>query len=372
MYYIHSLHEKYGLIVLIAPAEVSCSSLPSFRTIHRISKPYLKSPWYQNFVSKPANLFTMIDPKEHAGRRKLFASAFSKSSLKTNWESEVRKKVEMAVEKIKKNALEGEVDILKFWTFMSTDVVGHHCFGESFKALEKEQSSQYITDLQHAGQVAFIRAEFPNLVRIGGLFKFSFLETPNERILGYGSVAVQNARSNIDSGASNIFQKVLAEGKTENGEGLLTDQDIQKQAAGFIIAGTDTTALSLTYLVYNILKNPGLQKQLEDEVDKLPENFESKDVEELELLNATIDEGLRLWAAAPGSLPRIVPKEGAQLDGYYVPGDIAISTQAYTIHRDPEIFPEPERYNLFEFQSILSSVFLHIHILHSYPSQNKQ
>lgn len=181
MYYIHSLHEKYGPIVLIAPAEVSCSSLPSFRTIHRISKPYLKSPWYQNFVSKPANLFTMIDPKEHAGRRKLFASAFSKSSLKTNWESEVRKKVEMAVEKIKKNALEGEVDILKFWTFMSTDVVGHLCFGESFKALEKEQVNSFLAMSGYSSDAKY-RGSHLNTLRIFNMQDKSRLFAPSSLI----------------------------------------------------------------------------------------------------------------------------------------------------------------------------------------------
>ncbi|ESZ94909.1 hypothetical protein SBOR_4701 [Sclerotinia borealis F-4128] len=343
MQYIHSLHLAYGPIVLVAPTEVMCSSNSSFRTIHRVSKPFRKSPWYQLFVTKPANVFSMIDPKLHAFRRRLLAHSFSKSYLRTNWESHVRTKADMAIGKIKRDALEGEVDILKFFMFMATDAVGHLCFGESFKTLENERKTQYIEDIQQISKFGGLQAEFPTVFAVLKSLHIPLRGLSQNRMLQYASIAVQNAKSESNTNPS-IFRKVLAKSKTDNAEGLLTDLDVTQEATGMIVAGTDTTATTLTFLIYNILKDPHLQKRLEEEVDGLNEDFESKDVEELKLLNAVIDEGLRLYGAAPGALPRIVPKEGAHLDGYFVPGDITVCTQAYTIHRDPEIFPEPESF----------------------------
>ncbi|TGO35987.1 hypothetical protein BHYA_0139g00130 [Botrytis hyacinthi] len=285
----------------------------------------------------------MIDPKVHAIRRKLFAHAFSKSSLKATWESDVRKKVDMAVQKIKRDALVGEVDILKFFMFMATDVIGHICFGESFGTLENEREIQYIEDLRLVSQISGARTEFPMLFKIVEMLGLSFLEAPINRLDKYGSLAFRNAKSQSDA-TPNIFRKILAEEKSGSAEGSLTDLDIQREASNFIVAGTDTTSNTLTFLVYNILKNPKLQRQLEDEVDTLGDDFVSKDVEELQLLNAVIDEGLRIWGAAPGSLHRTVPQGGVELDGYFLPESMTVSTQAYTMHRDPEIFPEPERY----------------------------
>ncbi|TEY62722.1 hypothetical protein BOTCAL_0158g00170 [Botryotinia calthae] len=344
IFYVQSLHEAYGHTVLISPDEVSCSSLASFKTIHRISKPFLKSHWYQKFAPPPNGIFNTIDPKDHAVRRKMFAHAFSKTALKTNWEIEIRRKVDMAIDKIKRDALVGEVDILKFFMFMATDVVGHLCFGESFGTLEKERKTQYIEDLQRVSTISGLRAEFPTLFRIGKMSRLPFLATPDDRLLEHASIAVRNAKSQSDK-TPNIFRKILAEEKSEGGVGSLSDMDIRQEAATLIVVGTDTTSNSLTFLVYNILKNPKLQKQLEDEVDTLADDFESKDVEGLPLLNAYIDEGLRLWGAAPGALPRDVPQGGAQLDGYFLPAATVVSTQAYSIHRDPEIFPEPERFD---------------------------
>ncbi|KAF7859531.1 uncharacterized protein EAF02_010979 [Botrytis sinoallii] len=344
LHYVHSLHQKYGHIVLVAPDEVSCSSLTSYKTIHRISKPFLKSVWYRNFTAALPNLFSMINPKDHAARRKLLAHAFSKSSLKVNWESEVRKKTNLAVNKIKRDALAGEVDIMKFFMFMATDVVGHLCFGESFNMLESEQKNQYIQDLQRVMMVSGIRAEFPTISRIGEMSGLSFFKSPKERLDEYASLAVKNARSQSDA-TSNIFRKILSESKSDSIEGSLSDLDIREEATGFIIAGTDTTTMTLTFLVYHILRNQKLQRQLEDEVDTLPNDFEAKDVEGLQLLNAVIQEGLRLWGAGSGSLPRTVPQEGVELDGYFLPGSMTVSTQTYTIHRDPEIFPEPDSFD---------------------------
>ncbi|TGO62507.1 hypothetical protein BCON_0019g00430 [Botryotinia convoluta] len=344
VHYIHSLHQTYGHIVLIAPSEVSCSSLSSFKIIHRISKTFLKSPWYQSFVLAPEGVFNMVDPKGHAVLRKLFAHAFSKSSLKATWEINVRKKVNMAVKKIKRDALVGEVDIMKFFMFMATDVIGYICFGESFGTLENEREIQYIEDLRLMSQVGGARAEFPMLFKIGKMSGLSLLEAPTYRLDKYASLAVRNAKSQSDA-TPNMFRKILAEAKSGSMERSLSDLYIQREASNFIIAGTDTTANTLTFLVYNILKNPKLQRQLEDEVGTLNDDFESKDAEGLPLLNAVIDEGLRLWGAAPGSLPRMVPHEGVELDGYFLPGSMTVSTQSYTIHRDPEIFPEPESFN---------------------------
>lgn len=81
----------------------------------------------------------MIDPRVHSTRRKLFSQALSKSYLRANWEVEVRKKVEMAVQKIKRDALQGEANILKWFTYMATDVMGHLSFGQSFDTLETEK-----------------------------------------------------------------------------------------------------------------------------------------------------------------------------------------------------------------------------------------
>ena len=158
----------------------------------------------------------------------------------------------------------------------------------------------------------------------------------DDMLLGYGNLAVANMKNS--QGHTNIFANMLAE--AEKGE-RLSDQDVRMEAQNLIIAGTDTTSVTLTYLIYAVLSRAQLQAQIEAEVQTLPDNFRNADVDGLEMLNAVIEETLRLYGAAPGALPRMVPEGGAVMGGFVLPEGTTVTTQAYTFHRDSSLFPDP-------------------------------
>ena len=137
IFYIDDLHKKYGPVVRISPNEVAISDAEGFKQIHAVSSKFTKSIWYEKLTHFPRlSVFTMRNPKQHAARRRLFARAFSKSYLRENWEPTVKQKCQLAVKNIKRQAEEGSADVLKWWTFMATDIVGRLGFGESFGMLE--------------------------------------------------------------------------------------------------------------------------------------------------------------------------------------------------------------------------------------------
>ncbi|KAH7122185.1 cytochrome P450 [Dactylonectria estremocensis] len=355
LHYIHALHEQYGPIVRISPHEIAVADPESFAAIHRIGSGFTKSAWYD---SAPEGIFSMRDPKTHAQRRKLFARAFSATELRANWEDVVRDKVELAVSKIQGEAKEhGEVDVMKWWTLMATDVIGHLSFGESFEMLEIGRKTEYIDVLESALINSNIRAELPLLhaiIRNLPIPSIQVFVRSGEYLYRYGARAVTNLR-NQSGNAANLFGTMLAtlesEISSQKATSLvpLTDHQVQTEAGNLILAGSDTTAVSLTYLVWAVLKNPDLQRRLEDEVAGLPERFDDAVLEKLPLLEAVINETLRLYGAAPGGLPRSVPKGGATLGGYYIPEDFVVETQAYTLHRNADIFPDPLKFDESRF-----------------------
>lgn len=125
----------------ISPDEVSVADPKSVSAIHKINSGYNKSPWYADVASfgRPI-LFSMNDPKAHSVRRKLFARAFSKSYLRQTYESTVHSMTKQVVERMKAEAgSNGTTDVLKWWTFMATDVSALLMFGDSFHAIETGQ-----------------------------------------------------------------------------------------------------------------------------------------------------------------------------------------------------------------------------------------
>ena len=139
MYYVHSLQQRYGSCVRIAPNEVAISSPAGFSQIHKISSGFTKSQWYADLVGfERPTLFTMVDSRAHGVRRKLLARAFSMTYLRQHWERVVKEKVALAVSKLREESeKEGRTDVLKWWTLMATDVATHLMFGDSFRMIEK-------------------------------------------------------------------------------------------------------------------------------------------------------------------------------------------------------------------------------------------
>lgn len=164
----------------------------------------------------------------------------------------------------------------------------------------------------------------------------------NDYLLEYGTRAVENGKS-LNSNTSNVFSTILAEAEEEGA--TLTNMQVNLEAGNLIVAGSDTTAITLTYLIWAVLKRPELRNALEEELRDLKPEFTEIDLEALPLLNAVIEETLRLYGAAPASLPRMVPSGGTKLGKYFMPGGTTLCTQAYTIHRDASLFTEPDKYD---------------------------
>jgi len=139
-----------------------------------------------------------------------------------------------------------------------------------------------------------------------------------------------------------------------------TRLEIASEMLDHVSAGHETSAVALTYLQWEMSRHPELQQKLRDEVStlsprivwppKAKEDFDlpsSKSVDSLPLLSAIILETLRLHAPIPGMQPRLTPADGCTLAGYTdIPGNVRVSAMAYALHRNGEVFPEPERWNV--------------------------
>jgi cytochrome P450 len=162
----------------------------------------------------------------------------------------------------------------------------------------------------------------------------------NQTLLDYATVAIRKSKSNKKM--NNIFSAVLGELEKTDGAAL-TELDVVMEAANFILAGSDTTGISLTFVIWNILLRPELKSSLLKELEVTSEVPTDAELEELPLLNAVIEESMRLRGALPNGLPRLVPQGGTTLAGYCIPEGMTVTTQAYSLHREPNAFPDPEK-----------------------------
>lgn len=119
-------------------------------------------------------------------------------------------------------------------------------------------------------------------------------------------------------------------------------------------AGHETSAIALTYLYYEMSRRPSLQAALRTELltlsppilhpSKNNTNLDlphPKQIDSLPLLNAILQETLRLHAPIPGNQPRVTPPN-ATLCGYTnLPANVRVNASAYSLHRNADVFPQP-------------------------------
>ncbi|KAK4697094.1 hypothetical protein P7C71_g942, partial [Lecanoromycetidae sp. Uapishka_2] len=330
------------------PDEVDIADIGAAKEIHKIGERYLKAGFYTHIGHKSAKtLFSTTDPKFHAVRRKLLSPPMSESSI-TTFEPIVYEKVRLCMTRMSEEMkIRGVADVYKWWTFLATDVIGELSFGESFRMLEYGKKNQYISDLESVSSLMAVRTTFPELVKLSTYLPIPVFKRAAEsgaRMGSYAGQSIERYKTLIQKNPSNpkptLFTKLF-----NAGEGGLTDFEIRLEAGGYITAGSDTAAVTLTYLVHAVCRKKEIQEKLVAEVGTLPDNFTNNDAKELPYLEQVINETLRLYPAVPGALPRAVPPEGANLAGYQFPGGVTVSTQAYSLHRDPDIFPDPERFD---------------------------
>ncbi|KAL0257725.1 hypothetical protein SLS55_006888 [Diplodia seriata] len=265
--FVDGLHRRHGDMVRIAPGEVDCSSPAAFRDIHRIGRGgFRKAFWYRAFsgyaddADENCTMFSMLDPKPHAQRRKILARAFSKSEIRKHWEDEIRRKVEFAVERMGGDAAAGaggDVDAMKWWVLMASDIASLIVFGESFENLQAGEKNAYIKALEANARASGINAELP-LLKYVPLPAVRRLFAAPKATLDWAAKTVDNSRKSGSAGVGNIFTSIFAEAERSSSSSsdaettatTISDVVLAREARSFIIAGSDTTAVSLTFLVW--------------------------------------------------------------------------------------------------------------------------
>ncbi|CAJ2500225.1 Uu.00g030780.m01.CDS01 [Anthostomella pinea] len=280
--YMHSLHEQYGPVFRVGPNSVDVSDVAGARDIHKARFGYLKDP---NFYVG-ANMAKELETKQCT-------------------------------------------DILHWWTLFAMGVISELCFGESFHMLEIGKKNQYAEDIAEMGALLPLRGAFPWLIWLAGyvpLFKFfNNVAHTRHRIVSYGAnqtAAYMKLVENNPGGAQRTLFSSL-----------------------YITAGTDTTAVTLTYLIYAVSRDKEVHDKLIRELQTLPEDFTHRHVRELPYLNLELEETFRLYGASQGALPRVIPPEAGKLAGFHLPGGASFSTQNYSMHRNEEAFPDPEKFD---------------------------
>jgi cytochrome P450 len=142
-------------------------------------------------------------------------------------------------------------------------------------------------------------------------------------------IAERRAATDLEERDDILSMLLLAE--HEDGSPM-SDAEIRDELLTLLVAGHETTATALSWAIERLVRHPEKLERLRDETLAGEEAY----------LTATIQETLRLRPVIVLVLRHLT--EPVELGGYELPAGVSVAPSIHLVHRNPRVYPEPNRF----------------------------
>ncbi|MCJ1388165.1 hypothetical protein MMC18_001010 [Xylographa bjoerkii] len=339
-------HDKYGCIVRLAPDELSFTDGDAWRDIYLHRQGHVtfqkNSLWLNKTMNNVDSIFSAND-EDHARIKKLLNNSFSDKMLREQ-EPLVRRQIDLFIEQLHQQIAAGDAlfNLTDWFHWLLFDIVGYLAFSESFDCLVADTNRPFVAIL--LGQFLYTTLStscryFPGLAELMRKMTPKSALQRRADIFKRSQAKVQR-RLDRTPDTPDFMGSVLR----ADGEKGMSVPEIESSFPLILIAGSETTATSLTGMGFHLVQNPHVWAQLAAEVRAFTTEAELNyaSTEKMPYLNAFISEGLRMTAAVPWGHPREVPKGGDTVAGEWLPGGTVVYVNAYAAYNTAHNFAHPD------------------------------
>lgn len=358
-----ALHRKYGPVVRVGSDMYSIESPEVIKKVYSINSKFPKSDWYYAWQHPDPDRWTLFpdrDMKRHAETRKRFQAMYSMSSL-INYEGYVDSCADIFSKRLTEFAASGETINMGHWfQCYAFDVIGDITYSERFGFLDRGEDVAGLLEALHGvlryGALVGIYAKWHPLI-----FKLT-------SSIGMGGAAGRNYLMKVVAQRIKLREEEKKTGKDVEKQGerdenapmdfleklMVANQEDPEKVTSYhvfvmglsnIIAGSDTTALSLSAILYYLLKNPDTLEKLRQEIQEREQQgrcgnpaVSFKESQEMPYLLAVMKEALRMHAAVGLPLWRVVPQGGVEICDRFFPEGTIIGLNGWCAHYNEEVF----------------------------------
>ncbi|XP_013866851.1 cytochrome P450 3A30 [Austrofundulus limnaeus] len=288
--------------------------------------------------------------------RSVLSPSFTSGRLKEMFDIMKRHSANLVSSMKKKVDKDEPLELKEFFGPYSMDIVTSTAFSVDIDSLNNP-SDPFVTNIKKMLKFDLLSplflavAFFPFTGPILEKFEFSFFPKSVTDFFYASLRKIKSSREKTEQQGRVDFlqlmidsQKNSAVSGTQQDKGL-SDHEILSQSMIFLFAGYETTSSSLTFLAFNLATNPEVMKKLQKEIDatfpnKAPVQYQA--LMEMEYLDSVINESLRLFPIA-SRLERVA-KATVEINGLVIPKNMVVMIPTWPMHRDPEVWPEPEEF----------------------------
>ena len=151
-------------------------------------------------------------------------------------------------------------------------------------------------------------------------------------------------------GEGDILDRLLAARDEETGEGM-DETQMRDEVVTLMLAGHETSANALTWTLYLLDANPAVEARLAEELaahlNGAPAT--AADLPRIPYLKQVVQESMRLyppvWAYARRSVHEV------EFGGHVLPAGAYVGVVPWALHRHPDFWPDPERFDPERFET---------------------
>ncbi|KAH7345800.1 cytochrome P450 [Pyrenochaeta sp. MPI-SDFR-AT-0127] len=332
----HNLHENYGLFVRVGPTELSVIHPSAPQVILGPSTKCTKGVWYD--MAQPLRTMHQTgDIGFHDFRRRSWDRAFSQKALQV-YELIISEYADMFIEKARQQDSK-PINLTKWSYWYAWDIVGNVGFGKRFGALESLTPHFAIANLFEYIRPMGIFIPIPWLFQIFKTIRSTashnhpFIDWCNEQL---------DSRIKEKTERQDAFHHLLKAPLMTNND-YVNRNWLEGDARLLIVAGSDTVAAVLASSCYELIRKPEYIKTLRKELESISkeDGINTASLAKAPLLNAIVNEALRLHHPVPSGLVRQTPPEGIMLGETFIPGNITVTVPFHALQRSPASFAEP-------------------------------
>ncbi|KAF1514401.1 Cytochrome P450 4V2, partial [Eudyptula albosignata] len=296
-------------------------------------------------------------------RRKMITPTFHFAIL-TDFLEVMNEQGGILLEKLEKHVDKEPFDVFLDITLCALDIICETAMGKNVGA-QKNKDSEYVRAIYRMSDLIQQRQKspwlWPDLVYM--LFKegrehernLKILHNFTDTVIAEKAAELENAKQTKHDTDGNCeesgpkkrkaFLDMLLSATDDEGN-KLSYRDIREEVDTFMFEGHDTTAAAMNWALYLLGHNPEAQKKVHRELDQVFGNTERPvtmdDLKKLRYLECVVKEALRLFPSVP--LFARALREDCCIRGYQVPKGTNVLVITYALHRDPEMFPDPEEF----------------------------
>ena len=135
---------------------------------------------------------------------------------------------------------------------------------------------------------------------------------------------------------------LMMSARDETGEAL-NESELRDELMTLMLAGHETTASAIAWLLYWVHRYPQIKAKLEAEIVSLGKEPEPMEIARLPYLDAVCKESLRIYPVVMLTFPRVV-QEPMELMGYKLEVGQILLGCIYLLHQREDVYPEPRKF----------------------------